>query len=328
MITPTIEYYSTYANAYENIIEEDKYKFFDQSGKILMLRSDMTVPVARVCASKFKDMNGAHRFRYTSNVFKVRKQFRGKLSEVTDCGIECIGMSKSNLEVILCAIDVMESLNVEYTLEIGNVNFFKKASSYFNMSSDTLSDLINRKSMVELKEYLLSSNISSKAYQFFMELPFLSGDASVLDRALDLSFNDDVEAVVLSLKQLYSKLCEMGVAEHVTFDLGKVPHYKYYTGVIFEGYVAGVGTSVLNGGRYDHLLDNFDCDMPSCGFSVKLDYLIDVIPATKETKLVVYYPITKQLEAYKKAKELRVDGTCVECTIWNQDSIEVKEEKR
>ncbi len=328
VMTPTIEYYSTYANAYENMQEEDKYKFFDQNGRILTLHSDMTVPVARVCASKFKDMKGPYRFRYTSNVFKVRQKFRGKQSEVTDCGIECIGMEKSNLEVLLCAVDVMDSLQVDYTLEIGNVNFFKKASSYFNLSSSILSDLINRKSMVELKEFLQASNVSDKAFQFFMELPFLSGDASVLDRTLDLSFNEDIEAVVLSLKQLYARLKEMNAHQHITFDLGKVPHYKYYTGIIFEGFVSGIGTSVLNGGRYDHLLDAFGLDLPACGFSVKLDYLIDVIEQKEETKLVVYYPITKQVEAYKKAKELRKENSCVECTLWSQNHIEVKEENR
>ena len=328
VMTPTIEFYSTYSNAYENIIEEDKYKFFDQNGRILTLRSDMTVPIARVCTSKFKDMEGPYRFRYTSNVFKVRQKFRGKQSEVTDCGIECIGLSKSNLEVILCAIEVMESLNQEYTLEIGNVNFFKKASSYFNLSSQVLSDLINRKSMVELKDFLINANVSEKAFQFFMELPFLSGDASVLDRALELSFNDEIEAVVLSLKKLHAALVEMGVDAHITYDLGKVPYYRYYTGVIFEGFVAGVGTSVLNGGRYDRLLEKFGCDMPACGFSVKLDYLLDVIPSQEQTQTVVYYPIAKQLEAYKIAKDLRKDGKCVVCTIWNEDSIEVKEEQR
>lgn len=328
IMSPTIEYYATYANAYENIVEEDKYKFFDQNGRILMLRSDMTVPIARVCSTKFKDTKPPYRFRYTSNVYKVRQKFRGKQSEVTDCGIECIGLDHSNLEVLLCAIDVLESLNCPYTLEIGNVNFFKKASSYFNLSSEKLSDLINRKSMVELKEFLIQNNVSQKAYEFFMKLSFLSGDASVLDEALELSFNDEIEAVVLSLKHLHQMLEKMGVSQHISYDLGKVPHYKYYTGIIFEGYVSGIGTSILNGGRYDSLLDKFGYDLPACGFSVKLDSLIDVIHLEPQKKMVVYFPISKQVEAYMKAKELRKEYQCVECRIYDENIITVKEEMR
>lgn len=328
IMSPTIEFYSTYSNAYENIIEEDKYKFFDQNGRILTLRSDMTVPIARVCSTKFKDIQPPYRFRYTSNVFKVRQKFRGKQSEVTDCGIECIGLDHSNLEVLLCAIDVMESLHCDYTLEIGNVNFFKQASSYFNLSSQKLSDLINRKSMVELKEFLMENKVSQKAYEFFMKLPFLSGDASILDQALQLSFNEEIESVVLSLKKLHETLEKMGVSQHITYDLGKVPHYKYYTGIIFEGYVSGVGTSVLNGGRYDHLLDKFGYDLPACGFSVKLDYLLEITKLEPQTKMVVYYPLSKQVQAYQKARELRKQYSCVECQIYSQEDILVKEETR
>ena len=303
VMSPTIEFYSTYSNAYQNIIEEDKYKFFDQNGRILTLRSDMTVPIARVCATKFKDIKPPYRFRYTSNVFKVRQKFRGKQSEVTDCGIECIGLKNSDLEVLLCAID-------------------------FNLSSQKLSDLINSKSMVELKEFLIESKVDKKAYDFFMKLPFLSGDASILDEAYALSFNDEIREVILSLKELNHMLEKMGVHHHITYDLGKVPHYKYYTGIIFEGYVAGVGTSVLNGGRYDHLLEKFTDEYPACGFSVKLDYLLDVIQLESQTKMVIYYPVSRQIEAYMKARELRKDFSCVECKEYDQDEIIIKEEIR
>ena len=74
IITPTIEYYETYENAFKNIQTTDMYKFFDENGRILTLRTDMTVPIARVCASKFKDSKPPFRYRYTSNVFKVRQK--------------------------------------------------------------------------------------------------------------------------------------------------------------------------------------------------------------------------------------------------------------
>lgn len=131
IITPTIEYYETYENAFKNIQTTDMYKFFDENGRILTLRTDMTVPIARVCASKFKDSKPPFRYRYTSNVFKVRQKFAGKRSEVTDCGIELIGLdSKSDVQVLCCALEVMKNFK-NYTLEIGNVKFFQGLAKLF-----------------------------------------------------------------------------------------------------------------------------------------------------------------------------------------------------
>ena len=324
VMTPSVEFYSTYLNAFDDVQEEDMFKFFDHKGKIIALHTDMTVPIARVCATKFKEIKPPYRCRYTSNVYKVRKTFAGKRSEVTDCGIECIGMAKSNLEVLLCAIDVMESLHTQYTLEIGNVNVFKKACKALNIPTDTLQSLIDNKSMVELKEYLDTLQLNKEAFDFFMELPFLSGDETVLDRALELSFVDGCKDTIQSLKQLVKEIKAIKPDAKLTFDLGKVPHFEYYTGIIFEGFVENVGTSVLSGGRYDQLLKKFGNDMPACGFSVKLDYLLDVVNVEKETKTILYYPLSKQEEAYKMANELRKTKKVI-CMMTDCENIQIQE---
>ena len=89
-----------------------------------------------------------------------------------------------------------------------------------------------------------------------------------------------------------------------------------------------MGTSFLNVGRYDHLLEKFTDEYPACGFSVKLDYLLDVIQLESQTKMVIYYPASRQIEAYLKARELRNEYSCVECKEYDQDEIIIKEEIR
>ena len=116
----------------------------------------------------------------------------------------------------------------------------------------------------------------------------------------------------------------MGYLENVTIDLGKVAHLDYYTGIIFEGYVSGVGTSVLSGGRYDCLLKKFGRDLPACGFSVKLDPLIDQVDVKSRKKYKLYYPEDKQIEAMKQAMQLRKEGSVVLEPSLN-DSIYVEE---
>lgn len=314
IITPTIEYYETYENAFKNIQTTDMHKFFDENGRILTLRTDMTVPIARVCASKFKDSKPPFRYRYTSNVFKVRQKFAGKRSEVTDCGIELIGLdSKSDVQVLCCALEVMKNFK-NYTLEIGNVKFFQAACKVVRLSTEevnTLANLIDKKSMVDLKFYLDSLYLSEKIVDFFMHLPFLCGDVNILDEAYTYCFDDSLKDVLDSMKECIQSLKELGYLENVTGDLGKVAHLDYYTGIIFEGYVSGVGTSILSGGRYDCLLKKFGRDLPACGFSVKLDPLIDYVDVQSKKKYKLYYPQDKQIEAMKQAKNLRKEGIVI-----------------
>lgn len=332
IVTPSIEYYQTYQTGFDQLKDEQMYKFFDHEGRILTLRMDMTVPIARVCATKFKDQKPPFRFRYNANVYKVKQSFAGKRNEVTDCGVELIGLrgEESDLEVLMCALEVMESMNQSsYTLEIGNVNFFHCACMDLNLNEEqmeVLADLIDRKSMIELKEYLATLDLNEDKQNFFLQLPWLCGDALIIEKAKAYCFNDQLKAILSQLEKLMKELKELGYGEHITFDLGKVPHLNYYSGLLFEGFVGGIGTSVLSGGRYDHLLEKFGDALPAIGFSVKLDYILNIYEAQEDRKktMIVSYPLTSQLEALTKAKELRKEYR-VELVPADIKEIEIKE---
>lgn len=327
--TPAVEFFTTYANAFNDVKSEEMYRFFDQEGRMLVLREDMTVPIARVCASKFANAQPPFRIRYTSDVFKVRHAFAGRRNEVTDCGIELIGMDESaDLEVLVTALDVMETFGVnDYVLEIGNPRFFRKAAEETGLNKEQISilaDLIDRKSLVELQAFLDGLNLTAQQKEFFNQLPLLGGGREVLEEASELSFSSELKEEVQKLSKLYGDLKDLGYDRHVSFDFGKAPHLDYYTGIIFEGYVDRVGTSVLSGGRYDNLLGKFGRDLPAIGFSVKLDYLLDILPDEKHSVIRIYYPKGMEKQAILKAKELRENKT-VELIESDGDAMEVKE---
>ena len=77
--------------------------------------------------------------------------------------------------------------------------------------------------------------------------------------------------------------------------------------MIFEGFIEGIATSVLSGGRYDTLLEKFGDALPAIGFSVKLDYVLPVLNKEEsDVKTVTMcYPPQDKVEALRKAKELR-----------------------
>ena len=324
--TPLIEFYSTYASVFPSLKEEELYKFVDQDGMLLALRTDMTLPIARVCATKYANSEPPFRFRYCSSVYKVRKSFAGKRNEVTDCGIELIGLDEaSDPEVLTCALDVMEAIGAESsTLEIGNVEFIKKACEEAHLTEEEghrCADLIDRKSMVELKEYLHTLDLSEDARTFFMRLPWCSGE-DALQEAEAVCFAPSLKAILQKMEELQDILNALGYAGKFQFDLGKAPRLDYYTGIIFEGYVTGVGSGVLSGGRYDALFDKLGRPMPACGFGVKLDLLLDVCSVTVEKEAVVRFPKNKLKEAYQLAKHLRKERP-VQLVCGDVEDVEV-----
>lgn len=310
--TPLIEFWSTYANAFGSIREEEMYKFVDESGQILALRTDMTLPIARICAAKYQNVQPPFRFYYSSNVYKVRQAFAGKRNEVTDCGIELIGLDEeSDAEILCCAMDVMKELFTEsFTLEVTDSRFFRKAASGAGLSDGDmkkLADLIDRKSLPDLHMFLSGLCLDEAVREFFERMPLLNGKDALLE-AEEVCFDDELRDVIRGLRDLHEVMDKAGCGDRMTFDLGKLPHLDYYTGIIFEGFAKGFPAGVLSGGRYDALLKKLGRDLPACGFGVKLDNIAEaaVIPETKIRRL--YYPKTKKAEALLKARELRKEG--------------------
>ena len=310
--TPLIEYYSTYQNTFSSLAEETLYKFVDESGQILALRTDMTLPIARVCATKFASERPPFRFAYCSNVYKVRQAFAGKRNEVTDCGVELIGLdASSDLEVLCCALDVMRSWNIEQcVLEIGNSDFYKLAARQAGLDEETtkkLADLIDRKALPETADLLKEISLPEEQAEFFRRLPLMNG-RNALQEAYEYSFSEELKGIIAGLCELKKDLEDLGYGQMVSFDLGKVPHLDYYTGIIFEGYVQGIGTSVLSGGRYDDLLRKLGRDLPAIGFGVKLDVLLDAVRTEETPVRKLYYKPEERAEAMRKAQEMRREG--------------------
>lgn len=250
VITPTIEYYQTFNGGFQNLKEEDMYKFFDDKGRILVLRPDMTIPIARVVATKFKEINPPIRLRYTSNVFRVHESLGGKKNEYTDCGVELIGLNgiDSDVEILITALESLKVLKeTGYKIEVGNINFFDSAVEWLNLDFEQrsfLAKLIDEKSMKELEEYLDMLKVGDDYKDFFMKLPWLFGGVEVLDIGEKYAINNEILNEIKYLRNIYEILDSLGYGDKLTFDLGIVPRLNYYTGIIFKGYVEGIGDTV------------------------------------------------------------------------------------
>lgn len=280
--TPIVEYYKTFNHKTQDLKEEEMYKFFDSRGRILVLRPDMTVPVARLVNTKLKDMKLPLNLFYNAEVFRVHESFEGKRNEYLDCGIELIGASgeKTDLEVLVTALEVLKALDTkkEFKLEIGNVNILKSALKDMNLSIDNQNkviELINKKSLTSLREYLDDIEIRKEYKEFLNKFPWLFGGYEMIKKAKGLAFNEDMKKNIEYLENLYLNLQKLGYEKYLSVDISMVPRVNYYSGIIFKGYVKEIGSTVIRGGRYDNLLESFGKSIPAIGFSVDVNLLID-----------------------------------------------------
>lgn len=319
VVTPTIEFYETFNHKTQSLKEEEMYKFFDNRGRILVLRPDMTVPVARMVNTKLKDINLPIKLFYNASVFRVHESMEGKRNEYLDCGIELIGTKgiHVDLEVLVIAIEALKSIGVNnFKVEIGNVNILKSALSEMNLSEiqeNRIIELVNRKSLINLKEFLEKTDIKQEHKEFLNKLPWLFGGYEMIQKVKEFSFSKKFKEDINYLQKIYMSLKNLGYEKYITVDMGMVPRLNYYSGIIFKGYVDGVGSTVLSGGRYDNLLENFGRGMEAIGFSIDINSLIEFCNY-KEVKDIRYIEINEDsyLEEIRTAINITENDGVVE----------------
>lgn len=294
IMTPEMEYYDVFTLAGNNIPQEDLTKVIDRSGKICVMRPDMTTPIARVAGTKLKDMVLPRRFYYDGNVYRSSSGHKGMNSETAQCGVELIGAGgiKGDLEVIAAAVEAFKACGLEhFHVELGHAGIFRRFAGRMEMEpeeEERMRLLIEGKNYAALNDFLVPYE-EQEGCAAVKRLPFLFGGVEVLDEADALL--GGASEVTSYLRSLYETLCAAGFGEHVKFDLGMVHQLDYYTGVIFRGYAEGAGVAVLSGGRYDNLAAYFGRPAQATGFAVDVDALASCLPKVElpSVSTVVHY---------------------------------------
>jgi len=277
IIPPTFQYYETLATQASPQLKEEIYRFFDREGHILALRPDMTVPTARLVGTKLYDQTLPLRFYYVGNVFRYEEPQAGRRREFTQAGIELIGAAtpEADAEVVAVAIAALEAMDIgRFQINLGQVAFLAAILGDARLSQGDLGRLeraIERKNDVELQRMLEELGIAGNAACAIRAIPRLCGDQGVLREAQRLATNRAARLAVEHLGRVYHLLCTKGLAEHITLDLGEVRGMGYYTGITFHGYVAGLGSYICGGGRYDGLIAHFGADLPAVGFALGVE---------------------------------------------------------
>ncbi|MBD5142390.1 MAG: ATP phosphoribosyltransferase regulatory subunit [Ruminococcus sp.] len=331
LITPNLEFYDVYNLNSRYFPQEELCKLTDNKGRLVVLRPDSTVPIARVVATRLKEAMLPLRLYYTQPVYQFAPSLKGKSTEINQTGIELIGSGSkmADIEVISMALSVLSSVgeniaenvnfSVNYSLELGDVRIFRELMHRLNATPAQKEEI---RSLIEAKNYPALNDVLDKIGEHkitnaLKKLPTLFGGEEVFDRAEEIFQDTRIAEILENMRELYHTVCDMNENGNIIIDLGLVNKTDYYTGLVIKGYLEGYGEEVLSGGRYDKLLSEFGYDIPAVGMAVNVDAVANVI-AKKYTPKITAPDILIVAEkgcealAVKKAVALRESGLCVE----------------
>ena len=170
-------------------------------------------------------------------------------------------------------------------------------------------------------------NIPDKYSELIVKVSEFIGSDDALEKAASQVQNERSLAAIKRLKDLYKVLTYYGVEKYISFDLGILSRFNYYTGVIFSAYTYGVGDAIAKGGRYDNLLGKYGTDAPAIGFSIIVDDLMSAlyrqgikVENNTEIETITYTQETFE-SALNKANALRNQGRFQICDLLRQDSF-------
>lgn len=318
--TPAVEFFEVFSREVGTTPSRELYKFFDKEGNTMVLRPDFTPSIARAAATYFLGKEEPLRLCYSGNTFINHSGLRGRLRENTQMGVEYLGdgSAEADAEVLAMAVECLKQAGLaEFQISVGEIEFFRALLTEAGMDEDTeekLRALISKKNYFGVEELVRELDLNQELTEVFLCLPQLFGSVEILEEAQRLTSNQRALAAISRLREIYEILKYYGVEKYISFDLGMLSKFRYYTGIIFQGYTYGTGEPIVKGGRYDTLLQHFGKPAPAVGFGIVIDQLhlalnrqrIEI--PTAEEPMVLEYDDNTREAVISEAVSLRSQG--------------------
>jgi ATP phosphoribosyltransferase regulatory subunit len=271
--TPALEYEEVLLRGDERAAGA-RYRSFDEQGAVLALRSDMTIPIARVVATRYAGVDPPLRFSYLAHAWRATDRGVGEPREFLQAGIELIGVpgAEGEAEVVALTIAALDAAGLRrHRVGVGDGQLYRSLLASFGVREDAhlpMLETLSRRDLVGLEGQVAALDLGEAERDLLLRLPQLRGGWDVLDRAAEEAAAGAVAAALEGLRELRGLLADRGVADRVILDLGLVRELGYYTGAVFEVYDPAVGFTLGGGGRYDELIGRFGRDLPACGLAL------------------------------------------------------------
>jgi ATP phosphoribosyltransferase regulatory subunit len=313
--TPTLEYYETVGVA-SSIEDHQLFKLLDSSGRPLVLRPDMTTPIARLAASTLSKEPLPLRLGYCAPVFRSPKKEGGALSEFEQIGVEYIGdySITADGEVVALLVSVLKEIGLEkFQVSIGHATLLQELLKGMLPEERLVSSFTQHlveKNYVAFEKDVESLSVSTETKKRLLNILSLRGKEDVLSTASELLTDKEGSEELEQLSKLWYVLEDYEVSSFVQFDLTLVGEMNYYSGILFEVDAPKIGFPLGNGGRYDFLVEKFGRKLGATGFALRLDYVLEALNVKVQLPVlecVLFLP-HKQREAIRFALQKRAEG--------------------
>lgn len=278
--TPTFEFFDIFHESRGSVKAKEMFKFFDRDNHTLVLRPDETPAIARCVTKYFTEEDMPLRLCYLERTFINNTSYQGRLKEAAQTGVELIGddSSDADAEILAMVIRALKAAGLtEFQVELGEVDFFRGLLEEAGMDEEMeekLRELIENKNYFGVEELVMEQPIPQELKNAFLKLPELFGSLEEIQAARAFTKNPRALRAIDRLEEVSRILEYYDLSEYVSYDLGMLSQYQYYTGIIFKAYTYGSGDYIVNGGRYDKLLVQFGKDAPAVGFGISVDDLM------------------------------------------------------
>jgi ATP phosphoribosyltransferase regulatory subunit len=275
--TPALEYEDTFAREERqhgaDPATHPAYRMFDDQGHVLVLRPDMTIPIARVVATRYAHVEPPLRFCYFAHAYRGVRPQRGQSRELLQAGVELVGApgpeGTAEALAVLCA--ALDAAGLEtYRVGLGDASLYPELLSMMGVDErarETILAALARGNFVDVETEIRSLALGAVDSDLLLRVPRIRGGPEVLGE-----LPERLERAASGMRAVH-RLLEPQVAERIIFDLGLVRSIGYYTGAVFQVYDPAHGVPIGGGGRYDELLAGFGLPLPAVGFALNVERL-------------------------------------------------------
>jgi ATP phosphoribosyltransferase regulatory subunit len=275
--TPALEYEATFTRsegrATMPAYAAPAYRMFDEQGNVLVLRSDMTVPIARLATTRYAHAQSPLRFCYFAHAYRGVRPQRGQSREFLQAGVELIGSpapegTAEALQVLCAALDAagLET----YRVGLGDASLYPGLLEAVGVTADSRERILGELvagDFVGVEHELSTLGLEPADAELLLRVPRIRGGPEVLE-----GLSGPLEEAAMGMSEVHGLLTPE-VAERIIFDLGLVRSLGYYTGAVFQVYDPAHGVPIGSGGRYDELLAGFGRPLPAVGFALNVERL-------------------------------------------------------
>lgn len=274
---PVLESYETYESLKTIQSRKSLLKLIDQTGDILVLRPDVTIPLMRELATSVENLSEEVRCWYVQSVFR-QSEDRAIPTEQRQAGVELFGKqsAENDAEVIILACLALTELGLhEFKIELGHAGILHELNRILHLTEEErlqVKSFIQMKNSSELENFLKQNDVEEATRELLLETVFSYGEAaSVFDRFREIPLNKQMSPIIQHIEKVFELVVASGYGNHVTVDLGMVNEMDYYSGIQFQGFSTSIGRPLLMGGRYDEVSQKFGAQLPAVGFACDVE---------------------------------------------------------